>query len=229
MIVPLSIPPLPSSPPPLLPRGRSPSPSPAVSRPSGHVTLSQLQHRPARRSREEFDSGIAVDDVDHSRHSAPSYLPVPNQAQSSNHKKATLEQFRLNRSYDEGSYRKMSPSSSRRVTLAELRSQEGIENSHPRLREAGKDSVIGTSADSYFEAKKSGVLSQYQYDHLPAGKVGKQAKKTGGTPQYQYDHLPSVSNHQGYDHLPRTHRHPSPSVLPRSLQSLGMESPYTEG
>ena len=210
----------PSSPPPLLSRGHSRSPSPAVSRPSGHVALSQLQHRPARRSHEEFDSGITVDHVDHSRHSAPSYLPVPNQAQSSNHKKATLEQFRLN--YDERSYRKLSPGSPRRVTLAELRLQDGIENSHPRPREVGKDSAIGTSADSYFEAKKSGVTSRYQYDHLPA-------KKSGGTSRYQYDHLPAVSSHQGYDHLPKTHRHASPSVLPRSLKSLGMESPYTEG
>lgn len=197
-----------TSPPPVV-RGRpSPSPSPTTSpHSSGHLTLAQLQHRPTRHSREEFDSGVSLDKFDPNRHSAPDYLSP----QSSDHRKGTLEDFRKKRSLDEITYRKMSPNSPRHArTLAQLQDQRSTDRDHYRYRaqEPGKDSAIGTSADFLLEAEK-----------------------TTGVTRYQYDHLPARNGVSGYDHLPPIHRHPSPNVLPRSLKSLGRqaESPYTEG
>ena len=195
-----------SSPFPVVQSRPSPSPTPSPHS-SGHLTLAQLQHRPTRHSKEEFDSGVSLEKFDPGRHSAPSYLS-PSQV-ASEYRRGTLEDFRKKRSLDELTNRKMSPNAPRR-TLAQLQDQRSTDREYyrPHAKEPGKDSAIGTSADFLMEAQRTTGMTRGNYDHLPA---------TNGVSRY--------------DHLPPVHRHATPTVLPRSLKSLGKqrESPYTEG
>ena len=145
---------------------RSPSPisSPANHLHEGQFTLSDVQRSP-RNSRvnlsasADFDSGVVVDGLDASRHSAPCYVfgrAVP-------HKK-TLEDMKKDRSFDESKNHQ-----TKRPSLAQMQLDGSLSRSRKTSRETdsalGSLELLGSSRgyDPYSDKKK---VSLAAYDHL---------------------------------------------------------------
>ena len=183
----------------------SPSPSPIHSPRSptspNRMSLEQLQRspRPSRSSQSntsgEFDSGVNMETLDPSRimdpsrHSAPCYFPAL--GSSPKQRKATLEDMRKGKSFDE----RPSPPTGKKITLKDFRATSVADtksrktsladlqvrgagayyNRSPQApRKNGYDSAVGSSSDLVnsppYSAGSTGSRGfSSPYDHLDGG------------------------------------------------------------
>ena len=159
---------------------RSPSPHPQNTPEHTRRTLEQMSGS-CKRLNSEFDSGVAMNGLDPSRHSAPCYIDGSSNSPGSTHK-MTLNDMKKGRSFEE-------TNKSRKTSLAQVQLEGGIQ---AFSRHTNRDSAIGSASDlPYSPASPSGYspysssrcgygggrggvsLANTAYDHL--------AEKVAGT------------------------------------------------
>ena len=100
----------------------------------------------SKRLDSEFDSGVAMNGLDPSRHSAPCYIDGSSSSAGSTHK-MTLNDMKKGRSFEE-------TNKSRKTLLAQVQLEGGIQ---AFSRHTNRDSAIGSASDlPYSPASPSG-------------------------------------------------------------------------